>query len=118
MLHAADDHSTRRHPRVWSFGARSLSSSAMTTARTDDEPHGELAWFRREVGWALWRPRTFARSLAREHYGVAGVLVALMAGFALSLSVDDRTRGLYEGRPLLLRPVSYTHLTLPTKRIV
>lgn len=57
-------------------------------AQTDPEPRSELAWFRHEAGRALWRPRSFARSLAREHYGIAGVLVALIAGSALSLSID------------------------------
>lgn len=58
-------------------------------AHSGDEPGGELAWFRRQVGRALWRPRAFARTLAGEHYGLAGVLVALLAGFALSLSIDS-----------------------------
>ena len=63
----------------------------MTTARghETEEPRGELAWFRYQLGRALWRPRTFARALAREHFGIASVLVALIAGFALSLSVDS-----------------------------
>ena len=57
-------------------------------AQADEESRGELAWFRHETSRALWRPRSFARSLAREHYGIAGVLVALVAGSALSLSID------------------------------
>ena len=63
----------------------------VTTAQGQEaeEPRGELAWFRYQLGRALWRPRTFARALARESFGIASVLVALMAGFALSLSVDS-----------------------------
>src|SRR4051812_37674792 len=34
------------------------------------------------------QPRSFARGLAREHYGLAGVLVAVVAGVCLSLGVD------------------------------
>lgn len=57
-------------------------------APTDEEARSELAWFRHEAARALWKPRSFARSLAREHYGIAGVLVSLIAGSALSLSID------------------------------
>ena len=60
-----------------------------TRGHETEEPRGELAWFRYQLGRALWRPRTFARALAREHFGIASVLVALIAGFALSLSVDS-----------------------------
>jgi hypothetical protein len=49
---------------------------------------GELAWFRGEVLRSIVRPRSFARSLALEHFGLAGVLVVLGAGIALSLTVD------------------------------
>ena len=49
---------------------------------------GELAWFRGEIWRSLIRPRAFARDLAREHYGLAGVLVALVSGIGLSLGVD------------------------------
>jgi hypothetical protein len=48
----------------------------------------EWQWFRRSVRDSLLRPRRFAASLAREHYGLAGVLVALLAGIALSISID------------------------------
>ena len=48
----------------------------------------ELGWFRRELWRSLIRPRSFARGLAREHYGLAGVLVALVAGIGLSVGVD------------------------------
>lgn len=76
-------------------------------AQVEDEPRGEIAWFRQQVGRALWRPRTFARSLAREHFGIAGLFVALLAGFALSLSIDSlvlTSRG--------LDPLRYTTLLL------
>ena len=55
------------------------------------ESTGELAWFRAEVLRSLFHPFQFARSLAREHYGLglAGVLVAVLAGVALSLAVDS-----------------------------
>jgi hypothetical protein len=52
------------------------------------ESTGELAWFRAEIVRSLLHPFAFARSLAREHYGLAGVLVALLAGVALSLAID------------------------------
>jgi uncharacterized protein YbdZ (MbtH family) len=52
------------------------------------EATGELAWFRGEIWRALVRPREFARNLAREHYGLAGVLVALVAGVGLSIGID------------------------------
>jgi hypothetical protein len=52
------------------------------------ESAGELAWFRTEVVRSIIRPRAFARSLAREHFGLAGVLVVVGAGIALSLTVD------------------------------
>jgi hypothetical protein len=52
------------------------------------ENTGELAWFRGEIWRSLVRPREFARDLAREHYGLAGVLVALVAGIGLSVGID------------------------------
>ncbi len=48
----------------------------------------ELGWFRAEIARSLLHPFDFARTLAREHYGIAGVLVALTAGAALSLGTD------------------------------
>jgi hypothetical protein len=54
----------------------------------DERYETEWQWFRRSVRDSLFRPRQFAGGLAREHYGLAGVLVALIAGFVLSLSVD------------------------------
>ena len=52
------------------------------------ESTGELAWFRGEVLRSIVQPRSFARSLAREHFGLAGVLVVVGAGIALSFTVD------------------------------
>lgn len=52
------------------------------------ESTGEFAWFRGEVLRSLLHPFDFARSLAREHYGLAGVLIAVIAGFALALAID------------------------------
>lgn len=52
------------------------------------EATGELAWFRGEIWRSITQPRTFARGLAREHYGLAGVLVAVVAGVCLSTGVD------------------------------
>ena len=52
------------------------------------ESTGELAWFRAEVFRSIVRPRSFARSLAREHFGLAGLLIVVVAGIALSLTVD------------------------------
>ena len=48
----------------------------------------ELEWFRAEIWRSLVRPRAFARDLAREHYGIAGVLVAVAAGVGLSIAID------------------------------
>lgn len=52
------------------------------------ESTGELAWFRGEIWRSVVRPRDFARDLAREHYGLAGVLVAVVAGIGLSFGID------------------------------
>jgi hypothetical protein len=52
------------------------------------ETTGELGWFRSEVFRSIIRPQSFARSLGREHFGLAGVLVALAAGMGLSITVD------------------------------
>jgi hypothetical protein len=52
------------------------------------ENTGELAWFRAEILRSLLHPFDFARSLAREHYGIAGVLVAILAGVALAIGID------------------------------
>lgn len=52
------------------------------------ESTGELAWFRAEVVRSILHPFDFARSLAREHFGLAGVLVALIAGAALAFTID------------------------------
>jgi len=52
------------------------------------ESTGELAWFRGEILRSILHPFDFARSLAREHYGIAGVLVAVLAGVALSFAID------------------------------
>ena len=52
------------------------------------EPPSELAWFRGEVLRSIVRPRSFAKSLAQEHFGLAGVLIVVGAGIALSLTID------------------------------
>jgi hypothetical protein len=54
----------------------------------DEAYETEWQWLRRSIRDSLVRPRRFAASLAEEHYGLAGVLVALLAGIALSVSVD------------------------------
>jgi hypothetical protein len=54
----------------------------------DETVETEWQWFRRAIRDSLLRPSRFAASLAREHYGIAGVLVAILAGIALSVSVD------------------------------
>jgi len=64
------------------LSADSLGSIHLETSTT------ELGWFRAELFRSIVAPRTFARELAREHFGLAGVLVALIAGMALSISVD------------------------------
>lgn len=55
----------------------------------DEAFETEWQWFRRSIRDSLIRPQRFAASLAREHYGLAGVLVAILAGIALSLSIDS-----------------------------
>jgi len=52
------------------------------------ESTSELAWFRGEIWRSLVHPVDFARDLAREHYGLAGVLVALVSGIGLSIGID------------------------------
>src|SRR5216683_2591776 len=52
------------------------------------EAAGEFTWFRTQIWRSLVRPRDFAHDLAREHYGLAGVLVALVAGVGLSIGID------------------------------
>lgn len=54
----------------------------------DESYETEGQWFRRAIRDSIMRPRRFAASLGREHYGLAGVVVALLAGIALSVSVD------------------------------
>lgn len=54
----------------------------------DDRVETEWQWFGGVVRDSLLRPRRFADAQAREHYGLAGVLVAFIAGMLLSLSVD------------------------------
>ncbi len=60
-----------------------------TLTAVDETVETEWQWFRRSIRDSLLRPRRFAASLAREHYGLAGVLVAILAGIALSLAVDS-----------------------------
>ena len=48
----------------------------------------EWGWFRTSLADSLVRPRRFAQRVAREHYGLAGIVVALVAGVALSVAVD------------------------------
>ena len=62
----------------------------MSTLKPDVEEiyETEWQWFRHAVRDSIMRPRRFASSLAREHYGLAGILVALLAGIAFSVSVD------------------------------
>jgi hypothetical protein len=52
------------------------------------ESTGDFAWFRSQVVRSIVRPRPFARSLANEHFGLAGVVVVLGAGIALSVTFD------------------------------
>lgn len=54
----------------------------------DEHPRSELAWFREQLRTAILAPRAFAGALAREHFGLAGLLVAVLAGASLSLGID------------------------------
>src|SRR5438105_9188786 len=48
------------------------------------ESGGELAWFRAELLRSILKPRAFARELVREHWGLEGVIAALLdAGLLL-----------------------------------
>lgn len=58
-------------------------------ANVDEIYETEWQWFRRAIRDSMVRPRRFAGSLAAEHYGLAGVVVALLAGVALSVSIDS-----------------------------
>ncbi len=48
----------------------------------------ETAWLYDRLRLALFAPRRFADVLSREHFGLAGLLVAGAAGSAISLAVD------------------------------
>jgi hypothetical protein len=48
----------------------------------------ESSWFFEQLRRSLVAPHAFARSLAREHFGLAGIVVALAAGVSLSLGLD------------------------------
>ena len=48
----------------------------------------ESSWFFQQLWRSLVAPRAFAPSLAREHFGIAGIVVALAAGASASLAVD------------------------------
>jgi hypothetical protein len=52
------------------------------------QSESEWRWFGASVRDSLIRPRQFAHALAREHFGLAGVLVVIGAGIALSLTID------------------------------
>src|SRR5919204_541692 len=49
------------------------------------ETESEWRWFGQSVRDSLLRPRRFAAALGEEHFGLAGVLVVVIAGVALSL---------------------------------
>src|SRR5919198_3254207 len=52
------------------------------------ETESEWRWFGQSVRDSLLRPRRFAAALGEEHFGLAGVLVVVIAGVALSVAVD------------------------------
>ena len=54
----------------------------------DERVETEWQWFGGVVRDSILRPRRFAAAQSREHYGLAGVLVAFIAGMLLSLSID------------------------------
>ncbi|HEY8656926.1 MAG TPA: hypothetical protein VIN34_09360 [Candidatus Limnocylindria bacterium] len=54
----------------------------------DDHAQTEWQWFGGVVRDSLLRPRRFAAAQSHEHYGLAGILVAFIAGMLLSLSID------------------------------
>ncbi|TMD59567.1 MAG: hypothetical protein E6I87_08985 [Chloroflexi bacterium] len=48
----------------------------------------EWRWFGGTLRDSWLRPRHFASTLGREHYGLAGILVVLVSGIALSIAID------------------------------
>ncbi|HEY8648627.1 MAG TPA: hypothetical protein VIM50_04545 [Candidatus Limnocylindria bacterium] len=54
----------------------------------DETPETEWQWFRRAIRDSLLFPRRFAASLAREHFGLAGALVGLLAGMCFSIATE------------------------------
>lgn len=54
----------------------------------EDRVETEWQWFGGVVRDSLLRPRRFAVAQSHEHYGLAGVLVAFIAGMLLSISID------------------------------
>lgn len=54
----------------------------------DDRAETEWQWFGGVVRDSLLQPRRFAVTQSREHYGLSGVLVALLAGMLLALTID------------------------------
>lgn len=78
----------------------------------------EWAWFRRSLRDALLRPRTFAATLPRTHYGLAGLLVVLLVGVALSASVDAAVLLSKRLDPMALVPRLVTDAFLLATRLV
>ncbi len=64
----------------------------------------EWRWFRASLVESLVHPGQFARTLPREHYGLASVLVALIAGAALSVTVDALVILSKQADPLAFAP--------------
>ncbi len=77
---------TERSQKSPRFGEGFLLSTL--TPDVEEIYETEWQWFRHAIRDSIMRPRRFASSLAREHYGLAGILVALLAGIAFSVSVD------------------------------
>ena len=66
----------------------------------DDRVETEWQWFGGALRDSLLRPRRFAATQAREHFGLAGVVVALIAGTLLSLSIDTLVIASKDASPL------------------
>ena len=76
----------------------------------------ETQWFADQLRLALFRPRRFAASLSREHFGLAAVAVPLAAGASLSLGLDLLVVAARDLDPLLFVPRLLTDALLVSVR--
>ena len=70
-----------------------------------------------EVNMTYATMRSYFRAAERARQHLSGFIVFSPASFDKEYSVESRTYAVSSDNKAF-RPVSYTHLTLPTKRIV